>query len=373
MASSLPRCGARSPARHVSSDAPLMRSWWRRFVLEPSRPFVLVMDKHNWDHLQDDSDDETCSGSGEEDESGFITVSFGVSPVTLGLTHGPRELLVARVGNTDRKWVAPDLCMSVVTDDYGTSMALLAPPSWEQWLVLLEYLASGEFITIKSTRLRCGTDGASGVGVPFPLRPVERAHDYVVMNPAIADEALIMRTTPGGGVNFVLFDVAQTTSSRQLSVLFSAHCSVTSALTIPVAITRKRTGEVVFIVTVRFFGAPYTCACWVEASTGQSKEITSSECTTISQVSSSLFGLWFSSLRFELWDCNNPAKPLRNVDCTAMNLNIRKFPQLPCGHGFLFALSGDKVTVIEVTSGVVVLTIEAPYNLDWIDTDSSLL
>ncbi|KAH3723128.1 hypothetical protein Pelo_18167 [Pelomyxa schiedti] len=382
MAAALPRCGARSPARHVAANAALMLLWWRRFVLEPSRRFVLVLEQH---HEDDDNYDDSDS-DGDSDGLPCITLSFGVSPVTLGVTYGPRELMSCE-GTEVHKWAAPDLCVALVTEGAISSLVLLAPPALRQvgciasglrgcsyaangkWLVLLEPLLGVAVNSLTLKNMRCGTDSGvasaySGV-VPFPLRPADSVRDDIVMNPANADEALIMSVAPSG-VSFVLVDVALSSSSHKLAVLCSTRCSIPVVVTVPVAITRKRTGEFVFIVTAQIFTPPYTCAYWVEASTGCSKLMTS-KCTEVSQVSSSRFGLWFSSKDssvFELWDCDNPGNPLRIVDYMYLNNSA----QVVCGGGFLFALSGNKMTVIEGASGVVVLTVQTPFNIesqDW--------
>ncbi|KAH3758313.1 hypothetical protein Pelo_9885 [Pelomyxa schiedti] len=352
MASSLRRCGARSPARHVAADAPLMRSWWRRFVLEPSRPFVLVMGR-GYQEGDDDRVRDADWDSGEEEQT-CVTLSFGVSAVTLGVTREPRAVPSCEGSIGDYKWVAADLCMHLRGYTHGVNA---------KWLVILKYLrgVGGQRLTVKSVRgARCGSSsgGGSAYSGPFTLMPADRVHEHVVMNPANADEALIMFSGPSG-VSFVLVDVAQTCDSHKLVVLYSTRCSIPlSGVTLPVAITRKRNGEVVFIVVVEIPTPPYSLVFWIEGSTGQYVGITS-ECTNVSQ------------LYCELWDCNNPGNPLRNVDYAA--LDTRQCLQVVFGSGFLFALSGNKMTVMEAASGVVVLTVEAPFNIEWIDTDSSLL
>ncbi|KAH3765367.1 hypothetical protein Pelo_2774 [Pelomyxa schiedti] len=395
MASSLRRCGARSPARHVAADAPLMRSWWRRFVLEPSRPFVLVICKQ-YERDDDDDDDDYCyyTDCVGGKEFSQVTLSFGVSPVTLGVTHGPRELL-PRKWQVGVKWVAPDLCLSEVCENCDQlyeedlySMFLLAPPALEEvgriadklraymfalntkWLVLLNYLLGDaekkQSLTVKRTRGKYGTSPSgpsaySSVTVQFPLRPAASLCYSVVMNPANSDEALITYTLPDG-YKLVLVDVAQTHSTHSLVVLCSTCCTIPFNLVCTVAITRKISGELVFILTGHRSTTPYGPAYWVEASTGQCR-ILKPMCTTVSQMSSSLFCLWHQntpSLWFELWDCNNPGNPLMTSDLSGLNNNTNQYneyvyPAVVCCSSFLFALSGNKVTVMEAVSGIIIL------------------
>ncbi|KAH3732276.1 hypothetical protein Pelo_16891 [Pelomyxa schiedti] len=382
LASSHPRCGALSPARAVAADSPLMHSWWRAWVLGPARPFVLVLDQCP-QHPRGDEGDWPRSRS--------LVVWFRVSPATLGLADGPREM-VRPGARDDSRWVAPDVCVSEGSEGRrSSSMDVLRPPSMARvarvadnlgkfvsdvnakWLVMLEFPRCGkECLTVKSMEPSravggCddfrGAEAYAGVSVPYSLRPGGSYHDWVMMNPANPDEALIMTLTLAGNrVSFVLVDVAQTHATHRLVVLCSTSCSLPPPVTRISPITRKRNGDVVFIVASRTYTPLSSPVFWIEASTGATTMMTP-DCTSVAQVSSSLFSLWFrdpaSSSRVELWDCNDAAKPLRVVDCTAFSIN--RSNQLP------------QVTMMEALSGVIVLTMETSSDIEWLNTGSSLL
>ncbi|KAH3759706.1 hypothetical protein Pelo_8473 [Pelomyxa schiedti] len=361
LASSHPRCGALSPARAVAANSPLMHSWWRAWVLGPARPFVLALEPCPQD---------TPGDAGEEGEEGdwpgpsSLTVWFRVSPATLGVFGGLREMARPGDGDADSRWVAPDACVSEGSEGGRSSMDVLRPPSMARvacvadnlgkfmydvnakWLVMLEFphCGNGEWLTVKSMEPSrgaggcgdfCGAEAYAGVSVPYSLRPTEGYHDYMIMNPANPDEALIMTLEAANRVSFVLVDVAQTHATHRLVVLCSTRCSLPPQVTHIAPITRKRNGDVVFVVTSRSITPPSSPVFWIEASTGASTMMTP-ECTSIAQVSSSLFSLWFrdpaSSSRVELWDCNDAAKPLRVVDCTGLSINrSNQLPQVVGG------------------------------------------
>ncbi|KAH3731537.1 hypothetical protein Pelo_17630 [Pelomyxa schiedti] len=50
-----------------------------------------------------------------------------------------------------------------------------------------------------------------------------------------------------------------------------------------------------------------------------------------------------------------------------------QLPQVVGGSGFLIMLSGNKVTMMEALSGVIVLTMETSSDIEWLNTGSSLL
>ncbi|KAH3714458.1 hypothetical protein Pelo_19032 [Pelomyxa schiedti] len=212
LASSHPRCGAASPARHVACVSPLMRHLWAAAVVAPARWFVLAPVIYS------------------EEPSWCVT--FAVSPTTLGVLRGPR----AAPSNPLSMWLGPRACLAL---ERGTGFDVSS-------------MALGMQIT-------SGTSDGGGVGgvvvagttvaVQLPTwfpKPFGRA----VLNKVDPDEALLQsRSDDGDGTAyFILVDVPLSHSTQSLQVLSVTKSNFPEGLNFVCAplILRKSSGDPVF-------------------------------------------------------------------------------------------------------------------------------
>ncbi|KAH3757741.1 alkaline phosphatase family protein [Pelomyxa schiedti] len=361
LASSVPRCGARSPARVVASFPPLMHAMWRDFIMGPTNCFILVLMEQQ-DHY------------GE-----WFTVSFGVSPIMVGVTHAPA--VIRGPEDYDFQWLRPGVCLLHKADKelFSTSLYLTTSMNDHEeivrvasnltfshhgangkWLVVCELFSAVEQrVTVTDIQQRVQVRNQEQWAAPVValLRAGGCQGAYqVVMNPANVDEALLWGVL-GDVTHFALLDVSQTHSTKTLVVLSSTQCAFPPRRVCDgeAIIMRRSSGEVLYVVQVSQFGGYGGLLFLVESATGTTTKIP--EALALSQVSASLFCVC-SGFTYQLWDCNDTAHPLRTL-CITGDGDFSSIKQVVGGSGFLFVLRyGNKVTVLEALSGITVLTFD---------------
>ncbi|KAH3763676.1 E3 ubiquitin-protein ligase Ufd4 [Pelomyxa schiedti] len=366
LASSVSRCGASSPAHGVSCNSQLMRSLWCDLVMGYTDHFALVL--------------EPTSHRAADRER--VTVSFGVSPIMMGITHSP-SITGGRVEHA-YKWLGPDarllykvdreqaldvsLCLASSSDDdegvpLGSSLVAFSLGINGKWLVMCEISLihpGGQNLSVTDIQALQRGEKAAPVVVPYRTGSFAGSHE-VMMNNANRDEAFVSSTI-GETANFTLVDVAQTHKTNTLVVVSSTQCSFPAWIAYQnVVVQRRASGEVVYVVNLHLLSQGDEERAkplfLVESSTPDTMTQIAKECDNLSQVSSSLFCVCCRDT-FQLWDCNNTTHPLRSVSITS-DADACHIKQAVGGSGFLFVLRDDnKVTVMEALSGTTVLTFE---------------
>ncbi|KAH3761480.1 hypothetical protein Pelo_6707 [Pelomyxa schiedti] len=362
--SSHPRCGPRSPAGPVCSVAPLARHIW-----DMSGVVYVVLEVNP-----------------EEEPPESRCAMFGVSGATLGVTYGP-----VSGPNRLRDWKTPGLWVHrdrnsgdddgvgylvLYRADYGTlsSATACCAGGGEVVPVALGCMSGDSAINRKWFVACADYSGAVFEGYKLIISNIQHGKEpdvmvavpgsekllvcqcYVFFNKVAADEALVVMLCAGDhyGPAFTLFDVGATYRSREPAVVMSSICTTwppyNSYTCEEVLIMRRQNGDVIFIL--KAIESVLWGAFAVEPTTGVFTQFVE-HCSQLSQVSNRVFCTGCQSIgTYELWDCNNLATPLRKVS--------DRFHQVVGGSGLLFAvqLGNRKITVLEATSGITVLTIE---------------
>ncbi|KAH3732916.1 hypothetical protein Pelo_16253 [Pelomyxa schiedti] len=366
------RCGARSPAAQVCSLGCLMHQMWCDWVLATSTTVVLVIEPEGF--LTGDSP---------------VSVSFAVSRTMGFSTRG--EVVVDLASG--RPWVTPNVSLSTRygmfgctalwisrrrmgcaqgSDEFESPVQMcrslfVADAINSKWCIVSSCEVPGAIpgasanlnavsMTISYikdyTAYMVGEDGITSVSVMMPPNDGgETITTRLFLNKLVPDEALICSSREmSTAVTFILFDVQKTFQTKKLSVLVSTVTRATTVLFHVALVMRKSTSPAVFVV----LSASYFTVLHVNPSTGKSTKI-SSTCSDLSQLSESVFCIGRAGeMSYELWDCYNTDRPLRNVRSSD------HFNQVLCGGGFLFAVrrSEKKIIVFEASSGRVVVTLD---------------
>ncbi|KAH3766701.1 hypothetical protein Pelo_1430 [Pelomyxa schiedti] len=414
MASSLPRCGALSPARPVCCAAPLARHLWCEWVAGPrvaAEVTLVVANKHN--------------GAVWGDAPAWQSVAFGVSRATLGVTRG------GRVGASGVfvGWAAPGVSLqrsvhravslhlrreksmttvsgggrygadhhNHVNDDYvggggdggdggggGGGMGsggqdggvlvsrdeVLCDAVNSKWWVTCERAvvrdegkrgtasSNSNGVTLAITGIHCYTAATATTGAAVTV-------PRLFLNNVFPDEALLTLNLSTQEIFLTLFDVNQTAESRRISVLAQTSMGTRG----------RKIGDSPLSAAPSFQGVPVTALVLrrektdgsivfvlkpsagavfqVEAATGETK-VLSTRCTDLSQLSETMFCIgstYGCEKSYELWDCHNVEQPVR---CFQSGDN---FDQVIGGCGFLFAVSerDRKIHVIDASSGLAAM------------------
>ncbi|KAH3723310.1 hypothetical protein Pelo_17984 [Pelomyxa schiedti] len=412
MASSLPRCGALSPARPVCLVAPLARHLWCEWVAGPGCAAVASVTLAL-----------VSKGGGA---AGQQSVAFGVSRTTLGVaTRGGR---VAGTTGDTVSWAAPGVSLQRTWGMFGAISLRLQRRGWgtatttttgtgterdgvlrisregvvcdavnSKWWVTCErevvrdarggIVSASNCVTLAVTGIHCYTTATAttittttsscetagltvpctaGIDVPWVTWEAN-TRMRMFMNNIFPDEALFaLSCVSTQEVSLTLFDVHQARESRRISVLArtsmgtrgmqdgacSALVAVPSFQGVPVhalVLRRRKTdGSIVFILKP-LLGTVYQ----VEAATGLTT-VLSARCSDLSQLSDTMFCIgraYGCEKSYELWDCHNAEQPVR---CFQSSDN---FDQVIAGCGFLFAVSESdrKIHVIDASSGLAAM------------------
>ncbi|KAH3743702.1 hypothetical protein Pelo_14907 [Pelomyxa schiedti] len=397
LASSHPRCGAASPARHLAAVSPLMRHLWAAAVVAPARWFVLAPVRF--------SEASWC-------------VALAVSPATLGVLRGPE----VTPSHPLSMWLGPGACLALETGagPEVQSMALVpaprlvvpgmpqrsavpdpqgkwarfprgddefVPPRGVRYTMLLDanykwvvdcfgYLGTLSITKLLHHDAAGGTSAEGGVGVVAGTTVAVQLPTWfprlgrAVLNKVDPDEALLQSYSNGDcTAYFILVDVPLSHSTQSLQVLSVTKLNFPEGLNSVCAplILRKSNGDPVFVIPTKRNEINL-----VEASTGV-KSLLSSDCfwPCLSQVSASVFCTWHGSTKScTMWDCNNSAQPLWTVRSTSEGLCLK---HVVGGSGFLFAVGDDKIEVMDALSGSVLMSIEPSFGTHMIHPGSSLL
>ncbi|KAH3761012.1 hypothetical protein Pelo_7173 [Pelomyxa schiedti] len=421
LASSLPRCGAASPARLAASNSPLMLSMWRELFAAPSAAEAFVVSARLGPHR---------GGRGS-----LVAISLCVSTVTLGVVRGPAVVHSLDRGQQAEKWIGPNeylwqvyspsmysprkpvpsgvyafCCPSsgaAATEEEEAEGSVAATPKSgdsggggdclsiqgggggggvlqtfcrldagitnSKWVVTWPW-ESGYFLLIHRVHHSqdndtSGSGTLEGVRDMIPLGIDARGAIRVALSWSNPDEALIL-SCKNDKAQFTLLDLPMTYSTGRPVVLVSTTTQWPGEdgveFVVGLLIMKNGAGQPVFIYTNR------RVVYHLDPCTGVKTQLTKlkeGRCC-FSQVSSSVFCIGLEET-YELWDCNNVvAQPLlRAVH------SDKRFRQVVGGRGFLFAVTDNKneILVIDAMSGVIVLTIVVSSPINMIHPETSFL
>ncbi|KAH3743291.1 hypothetical protein Pelo_15306 [Pelomyxa schiedti] len=279
LTSSVSRCGARSPARDASCNSQLMHAMWRHFIVGSAHWFVLVLEPD-------------FSSSDKE----WVTVTFGVSPTMMGITHSP-----SLIRRCEGEWLGPGMCMLYRTDKDRRSFSLFLSHNGadegacigsnltqcrhcanRKWLLVwkVSVFGDGEH-TLNITDIQQlqsdaqrekGTTTVPTVVIPFLETSFYPSAYGIEMNKANPDEVLVWSVNCDVAY-FTLLDVPQTYRTNVLAVVNSTEFSLPPWRTFhQVVILRRLSGEVVYAVNVHVLsneGQRHHLLFLVESSTGE--------------------------------------------------------------------------------------------------------
>ncbi|KAH3742612.1 hypothetical protein Pelo_15993 [Pelomyxa schiedti] len=355
------RCGANSPARTVSANAPLMSYFWHEVVLAPVSAVVLYLESV-------EIDEDICP----------TTVHIGVSRSLLGVTYlnGIDFLRPAKCVDPERVLVRSENGYSLRPLDLRCSGNEYRDLSNEEEPVVCTFAGTERscfFVAANAMWLlnatTQATDGSGNQTVMIweipqspqekPVEPLElcipgsdvlRRRAGVFLSKTMPDEAVVV-ARDRNHIVLTLFDVRKTMQSKRLAVLVSTGMLPFEdhgmSLQVVLVMRRKKTLDAVFIAQT-YEGDVFE----LDPGTGRIRQITPhltekeelqySEPHNLTQLSSSVFCIWHEKAKsYELWDCNNMDKPLRAINPDD------NFDQVVAGGGFLFVVVKHSVMVIE--------------------------
>ncbi|KAH3757250.1 hypothetical protein Pelo_10980 [Pelomyxa schiedti] len=371
LASSHPRCGARSPARAAGSAPALMRRLWRRWVLSPAATLALVVEPDNrpWDSWR---------------------VLVRVSRATLGVVGGPEA-----DENGVRTWLAPRLWLeskytmtggsfTLVRRDYGTTAAEgSAVARWKmsrntavnaKWLVACQTFGTGCHYNLTIRDIRHGTKSDGKLEPPVAVTvegtlKIGAVCCGLFFNQLVPDQVLVIMRGDNSSVEFTLLDVEKTYRSKCASLVSSTisnwlpyHHSCGSAFTCDVALILRKgnSGAIVFILRP---AGNYQCDCVafaVDSITGCVTLL--GICSQLSQVSESVFCTGSDSEgSYKLWDCNNLTAPLDSTHREDIDECFDQVVGCPSGLLCGVQVTERKILLLTAMSGRIVLTLDMTF------------
>ncbi|KAH3732629.1 hypothetical protein Pelo_16540 [Pelomyxa schiedti] len=318
---------------------------------------------------------------GSEKTSHWI-VSFGVSPLVLGITDDPTVMpdplgydasinfqWVGSMRRLERNYRLHDL----VTGEYvplvlqgrldGNSLGCTVN---HKWFAASNSRAEGGVLEILISKVGDPQPADTCVGVKLNHSSENFNFKVLFFNKSSPNELVVVlhKRTAHKNSAFLVIDAEMTFSSKSLSVLSEMAPVVvesSSYLTMNAVVVTKRDGSRSFVEKGVMSHFRYHCIefpenCSTAVALPQTENV-----TKVSQLSSSLFAVSFSSGNklCDIWDCNDSTKPLVSVPAT-QSQSRNQCVNAEAEAGMLFSLEGNELRVIEPLSGFTVLHVTLP-------------
>ncbi|KAH3714367.1 hypothetical protein Pelo_19123 [Pelomyxa schiedti] len=347
-----PRCGVKSPVRLLSGlvSCLLLRKMWDDWVIGTERRFIVSTKKMATDIKF------LASRLNKKDMFHPITIYFGVSAVTLGVTREPKVVLIdvtdqALAGWSKSVYVEDD-CHTVILRDSAGPVPTTVRLSTKQWVRGVRHLtASSEWAVFGGASAKTKERCVAFVGIS-PYRPITgtvQPNGVIFTIPTgwsvfrtdclLGELVVTLVKAPADLAELALYLIMVVptkgvTKEKMLAMASKTCVSLPASRNRVESIVRmrKQSGEHIFIVSTHSFDNQAwtrSAGSTFELPEGNTVEFSNVKWlnttgTDLSQLSESLFCV--SSCPFlpskpnspppascEIWDCNDTTRPIKLI------------------------------------------------------------
>ncbi|KAH3732676.1 hypothetical protein Pelo_16490 [Pelomyxa schiedti] len=229
-----------------------------------------------------------------------------------------------------------------------------------KWMIVAEHLADDTGRALAIRRLPPDHDYGSVVVVEpvlvfIPESDVVFSFDF--FDNLLDTDEVLMCSSDLTRTFFTLIDIGSSFQSKKLVVVASAQVSWDSIshMCASACAMRRTSGGVVFVVSP--IGKGERVVKGVDGATGCVRQLSHGGIAVI-QVSASVFCVCTEAMSsYEVWDCNNLDRPMRNVETGS----VLAANQVVGGRRFMLVVRDAEVVVMDTLSGFIVTSLVVSY------------